>query len=133
MNRRFAAPIALALLLPALAPPPADASRKLSVPTLAVPPSASAGEAVPISGAVRNAGDERARATVRAYLQDTVGQLRLGGRRVKVGAHGNREFSLAPELPDGVPDGDYTIAVCVRRLNKRGPERCAAAPLTIPG
>jgi hypothetical protein len=125
--------VTVATLLPAIAAPPADASRKLSVTTLAVQPTSSAGEPVAISGAVRNAGDERARMTVRAYLRDTVGQLRLGGRRLKVGAGAEREFSFAPELPDGTPDGDYQVAVCVRRLNKRGPERCASAPLTIQG
>jgi hypothetical protein len=131
VNVRFATLIAAAALVPALAPAPADASRRLSVTALAVQPTASAGDPVPISGTARNAGDERARVTVRAYLRDTVGQLRLGGRRLKVGPGAKREFSLAPELPDGVPDGDYEVAVCAQRLNKRGPERCASAPLTV--
>ncbi len=132
MNSRLVIVIATAaVLLPALAAPPADASRKLSVATLEVPPTGQAGEKLAIAGTVSNSGDEKARTTVRAYLRDTVGQLRLGGRRVGIAAGSEAEFSLAPPLPDGAPDGDYEIAVCVQRRNRRGPTRCATSPLTI--
>ena len=121
----------IATLLLALAPASAEASRKLSIADLAVPAKAEAGEPLPISGTLRNAGDERARATVRPYLQDAVGQLRIGGRKMAVAAGAALDFSLAPVIPNGVPDGDYVIAVCARRLNGRGPENCASAPLTV--
>lgn len=128
MNARTAGLIAVALL--ALAPASAGASRKLSIPELSVPPTGQAGDPLPISGTLRNAGDEQARATVRVYLQDAVGQLRIVGRTVPIGAGREVQFSLNPELPDA-PSGDYEIAVCARRLNKHGPTRCTAAPLTI--
>ena len=128
MNARAAGLIAILLL--ALAPATAGASRKLSIAELSVPPTGQAGERLPISGTLRNAGDEQARATVRAYLQRSVGQLRVGGRKVPIGAGREAQFSLNPELPDA-PAGDYEIAVCTRRVNKHGPTRCSTAPLTI--
>jgi hypothetical protein len=121
----------IAILLFALAPASAEASRKLSIAALEVPATGHAGEPLPISGTVRNSGDERARTTVRAYLQDTLGQLRIGGRRLPVSAGAERDFSLSPALPNGVPDGDYEISVCARRLNRRGPANCSSAPLTV--
>ncbi len=123
----------IAICVLALAPAFAEASRKLSVSGLEVPTTGQAGEPLAVSGAVRNAGDEKARATVRVYLQDGPGQLRLGGRKVGVGPGDEREFSLSPALPTGSPDGEYEIAVCARRVNKRGPVHCRSAPLTIEG
>ena len=116
----------------ALAPASAEASRKLSVTSLTVPPAVRAGERLEISGAVRNDGDEQARVTVRAYLVETVGQLRLtGGKKVPVGPGRTSAFALSPEIDDDTAAGEYEIAVCVRRVNKRGPTRCRNAPLTV--
>ena len=131
MKARAAGLIAIFLL--ALAPVFAEASRKLSVADLVVPPTGQRDTPLAISGTVANAGDEGARATVRAYLKDTVGQLRIGGRRVAIGAGGESEFSMSPSLPDGTPDGEYEIVVCAQRLNKSGTPRCRSAPLTIDG
>ena len=121
----------IAILLLGLAPVFAEASRKLSIADLTVPATGQEGEPLPISGTVRNSGDERARTTVRVYLQDTVGQLRIGGRRMGVAAGAERDFALSPALPQGVPDGEYEISVCARRLNRRGPADCSTAPLTV--
>jgi hypothetical protein len=123
----------IAVFLLALAPALAEASRKLSVSSLDVPATAQAGQPLEISGTLNNSGDQKARATVRAYLKDTVGQSRLGGRKLGVGAGRNRKFSLSPLLPLGVPDGDYEILACARRLNKDGPVHCRSAPLTVEG
>jgi hypothetical protein len=131
LNARAAGLIVTLML--ALAPAPAEASRRLSIATLEVPPSGQPGAPLEISGTVRNAGNDQARATVRAYLQDTFGQLRIGGRQLAVGPGRERKFSLSPALPTGVSDGDYEISVCARRLNRRGPTRCRSAPLKIEG
>ena len=128
MNARATGLIAILLL--ALAPATAGASRKLSIAELNVPPTGEAGEALVISGMVANGGDEQARATIRAYLLDDFGQLRIGGRKVGIAAGREAAFSLNPELPDA-PSGDYEIAVCARRVNKHGPTHCSTAPLTI--
>jgi hypothetical protein len=112
---------------------PAEASRKLSITDLKVPPTAQAGDTVGISGAVRNAGDEQARVTVRPYLLRTVGQRRLGGRKLTLGAGRTLEFTLSPKISSDTPADDYEIEVCVERLNKQGPVRCRSAPLTIEG
>ena len=112
MNARAAGLIAILLL--ALAPATAGASRKLSIAELSVPPTGQAGERLPISGTLRNAGD---------VLPNEEDQTHSGAGR-------EAQFSLNPELPDA-PAGDYEIAVCTRRVNKHGPTRCSTAPLTI--
>jgi len=129
LNARTASLIAIFLL--ALAPASAEASRKLSVTKLEVPKSVQAGDTVGISAAVRNAGSEQARVTVRPWLQRTVGQERLGGRKVKVGAGSTLDFTLSPKIPSDTPADDYHLAICVQRVNKHGPLRCAVAPITI--
>ena len=122
----------IAICLLALASASAEASRKLSITSLTVPPTVQAGERLEISGTVRNAGDEQARVTVRAYLVETVGQLRLtGGKKVPVGAGRESSFALSPEIHDDTDAGEYEIAVCVRRVNKRGPTSCSSSPLTV--
>ena len=132
-RRRISIVLAAVALTAAFAVPPAEAKRKLTVTALQVPATGQAGEPLAISGTVRNAGDERARATVRAYLVETVGQLRLGGRKLGLRPGKQRGFEMSPALPNGADDGEYEVAVCVRRVNKHGPERCRAAPLTIEG
>ncbi len=131
MKARAAGLIAIFLL--ALAPAFAEASRKLSVTDLVVPPSVQAGDHVGISASVRNAGDEQARVAVRPYLQRTVGQRRVGGRKLRIGPGRTVDFTLSPLIPGDTPGDDYTIAICVQRLNKNGPERCRSAPLTVEG
>jgi hypothetical protein len=80
---------------------------------------------------VRNAGNERARVTVRPYLQRTVGQLRMGGRKLAIEAGRTLEFTLSPKISSDTPADDYDVAVCVQRLNKKGPVRCESAPIAI--
>jgi hypothetical protein len=120
-----------AALLLALAPASAEASRKLSITGLEVPATAQREEPIPITAGIRNAGDEPARATVRPYLVEEFGQMRIGGRKVSVPAGSETEVALAPVIQDEVDAGDYEIAVCVRRVNKRGATRCRSAPITV--
>jgi hypothetical protein len=96
-----------------------------------VPSSVQAGDEVGIAGAARNAGNEQARVTVRPYLLRNVGQRRLGGRKLTVGAGDTLDFTLSPEISSDTPADDYAIAVCVQRVNKKGPERCKTAPITV--
>jgi hypothetical protein len=96
-----------------------------------VPPSAQAGDTIGISAAVRNSGNEQARVTVRPWLQRTIGQERIGGRKVTIEAGQTLDFTLSPEIPGDAPADDYHLAVCVQRVNKHGPQRCATAPITV--
>ncbi len=120
----------IAVLLLALAPVSAEASRKLSVSSLDVPATGQRGAPLEISGRVRNGGDEKARATVRAYLADTLGQIRIGGRQLGWAQIVSASSRSSPALPEGTPDGDYEIVVCARRLNRDGAVRCRSAPLS---
>ena len=131
MRARAAGLIAIFML--ALAPVVAEASRKLSISDLAVPRTGHAGEPLAVSGTVGNSGDQKARATVRVYVKDTVGQMRIGGRKFGLAAGGHRAFSMSPVLPDTTPEGDYQVVVCAQRVNNSGTPRCRTAPLTIDG
>jgi hypothetical protein len=120
-----------AILLLALAPASAEASRKLSIASLDVPAATRTEDPIPIAGTIRNAGDERARVTIRPFLVEQFGEMRIGGRKLSLAAGSTTEFSLAPIVHDEVAAGDYEIAVCVRRLNGHGPARCRSAPITV--
>ena len=119
----------ITLVVAMVAAAPADASRKLSVSGLDTPASAKPGDALQISGTVRNASDRRARVAVRARA----GASQLGGARLKVGPGRKKPFAIASQLPADAGIGPGEITVCAKRVNRRGGEHCRSAPLTIEG
>ena len=132
MTARTAGLVAIFAL--ALVPAAAEASRKLTLADLVVPGTAQQDAPLEISGTVVNTGDEQATATVRAYVRDTVGQMRIGGgRRVQLGPGREHRFSMSPKLPDTTPEGEYELVICAHRLNKSGTPYCQSSPLTVDG
>jgi hypothetical protein len=113
----------------------ASASRKLSLVSVDSPAPAKQGEVVRLTGTVRNAGSQTARAKIRFRLTGVppagFDGTPLGATKLRVRAHRKAGFSLGTALPGGAGPGTYSISACTKRHGKHGSESCRAAPLRI--
>jgi aminopeptidase N len=116
--------VVLAACQAAAGPAGAEAARPLTVRSvLFAPGEITRGGDFAVAGTLRNRTDAALTRIVRAFVRGGDGRFRVGARRLTVGAHSRRAFTLAASVPDGLDGGAYAVAACVRARGQRSCRR----------